>query len=406
MQGSLPSFSPDARIETVSELVRRLRGSLEQGFGDVWVGGEISNFRAAASGHWYFVLKDARSQLAAVMFRSAAQTVPFRPEDGLEIVLRGRVSLYDARGDLQIYAEWMEPRGLGAMRLALEQLRRRLASEGLFAPERKRPLPVCPRGVGVITALKGAAVHDIVSTLRRRWRSVRIVVRPVRVQGRLASADIVAALAEVVSVPEIDVVIVGRGGGSIEDLWAFNEEPVVRAIAACSVAVVSAVGHEIDVTLADLVADQRAATPTAAAALVVPDQMELATRLDRCAAALETGVRVQLRRRLEQLAALATRLRDPRDQLHAQRLRIDELGERARRALESRLRLASGELQRHAERLQALSPLAVLERGYAIARHTPNGEVVRDATEIRAGERLELTFSRGVAEVRVEKARG
>ncbi|MGH7786076.1 MAG: exodeoxyribonuclease VII large subunit, partial [Candidatus Binatia bacterium] len=258
-------------VLSVSDLNRLLKRSLETDYAEVWVGGEISNLRVPSSGHVYFCLKDARSQIAAVLFRSAARLVPFRPADGLDVIAHGRISLYEPRGDLQLYVDALEPRGVGAVQLALEQLKERLAAEGLFDAARKRPLPAWPRAVGVVTALSGAAIHDIVATLRARQPSVRVIVRPVRVQGQQAGADIVAALADLAAVPDVDVVIVGRGGGSLEDLWAFNEERVARAIAASPRPVVSAVGHEIDVTLADLAADCRAATPTAAAALVVPD---------------------------------------------------------------------------------------------------------------------------------------
>ncbi len=390
-------------VLSVSELNRRLRCSLESEFADVWVWGEVSNFRMPPSGHFYFSLKDGRSQIAAVMFRSATRALPFRPRDGLELIARGRVSLYDVRGDLQLYVDWLEPRGLGGIQLALEQLKRRLSAEGLFEVSRKRELPAWPRAVGVVTALTGAAVHDIVTTLRGRMRNVRIVVRPVRVQGQQAGADIVAALVDLNAVPEVDVIIVGRGGGSMEDLWAFNEEAVVRAIATSRVPVVSAVGHEIDFTLADLVADQRAATPTAAAALVVPDCSQLAQRL----AATQVGLVVAFERRLrdwrERVAALARHVRDPRQSVRAQRLRLDELSERCRRALEGMLRLSRERHRGAAERLHALSPLAVLDRGYAIARRVEDGAVVRAAGDLSPEQALRLVFRRGWARVRVEE---
>ena len=266
-------------VLSVSDLNRLLRVSLETDFAEVWVAGEISSLRTPGSGHHYFCLKDRRSQIAAVVFRSVQRTLPFRLRDGLEVVAHGRISMYEPRGDLQLMVDTLEPRGVGSVQLALEQLKQRLAAEGLFDAARKRPLPFWPRAVGVVTARSGAAVRDIVATIRARLPAVRIILRPVRVQGRLAGADITAALAELATVRDIEVVIVGRGGGSAEDLWAFNEERVARAIAASPVPVVSAVGHEIDVTLADLAADCRAATPTAAAAMVVPDRVDLARRV-------------------------------------------------------------------------------------------------------------------------------
>lgn len=389
-------------VLTVSQLNQRVRDTLDAELDEFWVVGEISNFRVPPSGHCYFSLKDGRSQIAAVMFRSANQLLAFRPEDGMEVIVRGRVGLYEVRGDLQLYVEAMEPRGLGSLQLALEQLKKRLAAEGLFAEARKRPLPFLPRAVGIVTALTGAAIHDLLVVLRSRLPSVRVVVRPVRVQGKEAPADIVQAIAEVGRVPGVDVLIVGRGGGSLEDLWAFNDERVARAIVASPVPVVSAVGHEIDVTIADLVADRRAPTPTAAAAMVVPDRHELDAWLLRMAVGLRAGVQRQITRQRERLSAQARHLRDPRQVLKALQLRVDELSERGLRAVMTRLRLARQQLRGGAERLQALSPLAVLERGYSIARRADTGAVVRDAARLQTGDRLRLTLARGTAAVRVD----
>src|SRR5262245_25546618 len=267
-----PLAAPSVRALSVSELARKIRDALDDRIPEVWVVGEISNLRRPGSGHLYFSLKDRQAQISAVMFRTANQVLTFRPEDGLEVIVRGRVGIYDVRGDLQLYIDWMEPRGLGGMQLALEQLKRKLAAEGLFAIERKRPLPTWPRAVGLVTALSGAAVQDMLAVLRARWPAARVVISPVRVQGKGSGPEICVALAAVNAVEGVDVVVVGRGGGSMEDLWAFNEERVARAIASSRAPVVSAVGHEIDVTVADLVADCRAPTPTAAASLVVPDR--------------------------------------------------------------------------------------------------------------------------------------
>lgn len=391
-------------VLSVSDLTRLLRASLEAAYAEVWVAGEISNFRTPGSGHFYFCLKDRRSQIAAVMFRSAQRYLPFKPQDGLQVIAHGRISVYEARGDLQLYVDTLEPLGLGGVQLALEQLKQRLATEGLFDAARKRPLPVWPRAVGVVTAFTGAAIHDIVTTLRARMPAVRIIVRAVRVQGRYAGADIAAALTELATVSAVDVVIVGRGGGSMEDLWAFNEERVARAIVASPVPVVSAVGHEIDITLADLAADCRAATPTAAAALVVPDCAVLQHRVAVRHAALAAALRAQLRRKRERVAALARHVRDPRRQLIAQRERVGQLGERARRAVVGAMRMTRARLAGAGERLHALSPLAVLDRGYAIARRD-DGTVVRASAEVAVGESLDLTFRAGGARVRVETRR-
>lgn len=367
------------------------------------VSGEISNLRTPPSGHVYFRLKDEKAQIAAVVFRSNLRAIGFRPRDGMEVIVGGRASMYEARGDLQLYVDTMEPRGVGSAQLALQQLKEKLSAEGLFDPDRKRPLPSWPATVGVVTALRGAAVQDIIATLRARMPQVRILVRPVTVQGKQAGGEIVEALADLASEASADVVIVGRGGGSIEDLWAFNEERVVRAIARCPIPIVSAVGHEIDVTLADLVADQRAATPTAAAAAVSPDCREARRRLARWSQSLRSAAAASVSQHRARLVGARRQLRDPRSALQSQRLRIDELGERARRASEQLLRLSRERARRGAASLQALSPLAVLQRGYAIARDPVTDQVVRSATELAADQRLELRFAEGRASVRVEE---
>jgi len=392
----------ETAVLSVTELNQMVRLCLESGVNDVWVGGEISNFRVPASGHFYFSLKDERNQISAVMFRSANQRLSFRPHDGLEVIVHGRVGIYDVRGDLQIYVDTMEPHGLGSMLLALRQLRQRLEAEGLFDEARKRPLPVWPRAVGVATALTGAAVHDVVTTLRSRMPGIPVVIRPVRVQGQEASGDIVSALADLNEVSTVDVIVVGRGGGSLEDLWAFNEEPVVRAIAGSAVPVVSAVGHEVDVTLADLAADRRAATPTAAAALVVPDRKVLADRVLQSRLGLLRAFAAGVRSHRTRMDALTQRLRDPRQTMRAQRLRVDELGERARRAIEAGIRLARTRVTGGGERLHALSPLGVLERGYSITRRLEDGRVVHAAGELSPGDRVEITLRDGSARARVE----
>ncbi len=397
----LPLAAAASRVLSVSELARRVREVLEGSLREVWVSGEISNFRCPSSGHCYFSLKDGRSQIAAVMFRTAAQVLPFRPADGLEVVVRGRVSVYEPRGDLQIYVDWMEPKGVGAALLALEQLKRRLAAEGLFAAERKRPLPFLPRGVGLITALTGAAVRDMLAVLSARWPGIRVVLSPVRVQGKAAAGEIAAALEAINQIPGIDVVIVGRGGGSVEDLWAFNEEVVARAIAGSRIPVVSAVGHEIDVTIADLVADCRAPTPTAAGALVVPDRAAVLERMEADALALRKSARRALQRAREQVAALEARLGDPRRAVLILRQRLDELAERLARGMAQRCRWCRQQARAAEERLAALSPLAVLERGYSIV-WSRGGQVVRSAEQVEIGDVLQVRLARGGLIARVE----
>jgi exodeoxyribonuclease VII large subunit len=391
---------------TVSQLTQRVREVLDRHLDRYWVVGEISNFKTPPSGHFYFTLKDASAQIAAVMFRSATRVLPFRPEDGMEVVLSGRVGIYEARGTLQLYVDTLEPKGVGALQIAFEQLKRRLASEGLFAEARKRPLPFMPRAVGIVTAPRGAAVRDMLVTLRQRCPAIHAVVRPVRVQGSEAPGDIVDALADLNLLPEIDVIIVGRGGGSLEDLWAFNDERVARAIVTSRIPVVSAVGHETDITIADLVADRRAATPTAAAAQVVPHWQELRQRVQQTSGSLTAAAARSIRPRRDRAVALARHLKDPRQTLRALRQRIDELGERGLRSARVRADLFRERLHGVAERLNALSPLGVLDRGYSITRKLTDGCVVRDAATLTRGELLEVLLAAGRAVVAVERTEG
>ena len=307
---------------TVTQLTQLVRDTLAHQLGGVLVAGEISNLRPAGSGHVYFTLKDDRSQLRCVLFRSAAQLLVFTPADGQQVVVRGQIGLYPARGDLQVVVDRLEPLGRGALQLAFEQLKERLAAEGLFAAERKRPLPFFPRHVGVATALGGAALHDILVILRGRCPALHVVVRPVRVQGAGAADDIVRALDDLNAHPALEVLIVGRGGGSLEDLWPFNEERVARAIVESRLPVVAAVGHEVDFTIACLVADRRAPTPTAAAEMVVPRVADLEARLVRAAGGLGEALLRRCDRERRRVGSLTTRVRDPRRHLRA-------LGERA-----------------------------------------------------------------------------
>src|SRR5947199_2200550 len=323
---------PAPRILTVTQLAALVREALEGGVGSVWVAGEISNLRRAPSGHVYFTLKDEQSQLGAVLFRSAAQVLAFRPADGMEVLVYGRVGLYPPRGALQLYVDTMEPRGLGALQLAFEQLKARLGAEGLFAAGRKRPLPRFPRAVGIVTALGGAVIHDMRTVLRRRWPACRIVVRPVRVQGAGAGREVAAGIEDLNRLGGLDVLIVGRGGGSLEDLWAFNEEIAARAIAASALPVVSAVGHEVDFTIADFVADARAPTPTAAAALVVPDREEVTAGLVRAIPALESALARRVVRARERLGFLRRALGDPERRVADLALRVEDLDESGRQA--------------------------------------------------------------------------
>src|SRR5512133_1575027 len=298
---------PSRRVLTVTQLTAAVRELLETEFPEIWVEGEISNGRVWNTGHFYFTLKDGGAQIKAVMFRSAMRYLRFKPEDGLHVVARGRVSVYDPKGEYQLVCEHMEPHGLGALQLAFDQLKKRLQAEGLFDAARKRPLPALPSRIGIVTSLDGAAVRDIVKVLRRRYPNAHLVIRPTRVQGEGAAREVARALAAIGRVPGVGVIIVGRGGGSIEDLWAFNEEVVARAIYKSPAPVISAVGHEVDFTIADFVADVRAPTPSAAAEIVVSGKEEFCAHIDRLAGRLSAAVRMRLERKRIALHRLDTR---------------------------------------------------------------------------------------------------
>jgi exodeoxyribonuclease VII large subunit len=440
------------RILTVTEFTARVRELLETRFFEVWVEGELSNCRLWNTGHLYFTLKDASAQVRGIMFRSALRALKFKPEDGLRVVARGRVSVYEPKGEYQLVCARVEPQGLGALQLAFDQLKRRLQDEGLFDVARKRPLPELPRKIGVVTSLDGAAVRDIIHVLRRRYANAHVVIAPARVQGEGAALDIARAISSIGRVESVDVVIVGRGGGSIEDLWAFNEEVVARAIAACSVPVISAVGHETDVTIADFVADVRAPTPSAAAEIAVGRKEDFYGRIDRLADRLHAAThrRVQtLGRRVHVATArpayagfhgrLALKGRHAADLTHslARVIRAD-LAARSRRLqllqrqldtydlarqladVRARLVAVDGRMvgamtHRHnradarfrtcAARLDTLSPLAVLARGYAVCWNADRTRIVHGADEATPGDRVHVALARGELDCDVRESR-
>jgi exodeoxyribonuclease VII large subunit len=364
--------------------------------------GEISNLRIPPSGHCYFTLKDERSQIAAVMFRRQGAGIRFTPENGMEVLCFGRVGLYPVRGDLQLYVESMEPRGQGALYLAFEQLKRKLAGEGLFAEERKRPLPFLPQCIGIVTSDKGAALYDMLRIIGDRFPDRRIVIRPVKVQGDGAAREIAAGIEDLNRWGAVDVIIAGRGGGSLEDLWAFNEEVVARAIYKSAAPVISAVGHEIDFSIADFVADRRAPTPTAAAEMVVPKKAEWQEHLASLQAALVRVMEWRIESAREEWRSLVKRLSDPGRKLREHQQRLDELSLDLLRRFQDRLRRCRNELARVTGRLEALSPLACLERGYSIAHKLPEGRIVKDAATLNTGDQVRITFATGKALCRVE----
>ena len=445
----IPAGEP---VYTVSQLSREARLLLEQAFPALWVTGEISNLARPASGHLYFSLKDAQAQVRCAMFRSSGRALRFRPDNGQQVVVRARVSLYEVRGDFQLIVEHMEPAGDGLLLRRFEELKKRLAAEGLFDERHKQPLPPLPRRIGVITSPTGAAIRDILHVLGRRFPAIPVVIYPVQVQGEQAKHDIVAALATAAARGECDVLILARGGGSLEDLWAFNEEIVARAIHACPIPIIAGVGHEIDFTIADLVADVRAPTPSGAAELAVPDWREWLRNL----ASLERHARSAVQATLQQVRArhgqLAARLRrsHPGLVLRQRSQRLDELGQRLRAAVQhclqlQRLRIAHaasglrrgapvGTIRHCAERvmrcrlrlagamrvelsargqrfavaaagLQAVSPLRTLERGYAIVRDPQTGRIIRRARELSAGQEISGTLSEGGFDAVVSRVR-
>jgi exodeoxyribonuclease VII large subunit len=427
---------------TVSELTARLRDTIEKQFYEVWVEGELSNCKIWNTGHLYFTLKDGASQVSGFMFRSTVRYLKFKPTDGLRVVARGKISIYEAKGQYQIVCEHLEPHGLGALQLAFDQLKKRLQEEGLFDAARKRPLPALPRKIGIVTSLDGAAIRDIINVLTRRHATVPIVIRPARVQGDGAALDVARGIKAIAHVPGVDVVIVGRGGGSIEDLWTFNEEIVARAIALCPVPVISAVGHETDTTIADFVADLRAPTPSAAAEIVVAATDEFRSRIDRLSGRLRSGAGGRLQRLSRQVHALdgrpgfagfpgrvAMRGRDASELSHGlARLMRARLVNRDRRLQQIRQQLATYDLGRRLEgirtrlvgadgrlagavagrrhradaalrgsaaRLVALSPLAVLARGYAVCWNADRTVVIRDAAQTAPGDGVRVTLGKG-----------
>jgi exodeoxyribonuclease VII large subunit len=435
------NLQPERRIYSVSDLTARIRDLLAKNFTDISVQGELSNCREAQSGHCYFTLKDERAQLRCVLFKQQRRGMKFRPEDGIKVTVRGSISVYEARGEYQIYVESLEPLGRGALQLAFEQLKKRLETEGLFDASRKKPLPLLPSRIGVITSPTGAAVRDVVRILTRRFPNVHLTVYPVRVQGEDAAGDIVKALSYFEKKRVADVILLVRGGGSLEDLWAFNEEAVARAIVASTIPIISGVGHETDFTIADFVADVRASTPSAAAELVVQTRREFDKHVADLRDSIESLLRyrlLELSRRVHELAGRRG-FRRPLDLLRQRRQRADELtarvamGLRARlessrkrftrahlrvasfdfRAkiaglrlrlqrrsqelgvrVERRLRLKRERWQRLSLQLQERSPLRVLERGYAIATDA-TGTLLRDADQISVGDSVRIQLHRG-----------
>lgn len=440
---------PERKVWRVGEFTARIRGELESSFPDIWIQGEVSNFRVSPNGHYYFTLKDGSAQISCFVWKRNLRQLKMRPEDGLEVTVRGGVTVYEPRGQYQLVVQYLEPVGVGALQLAFEQLKKRLAAEGLFDSERKRPLPMLPQRIGLVTSPRGAAVADMIRVLRRRFENMHLLLYPVRVQGEGAAAEIAAAVNFFSQSKAVDVVIVARGGGSIEDLWAFNEEIVARAIVTCKVPVISGVGHQTDFTIADFVADLRAPTPSAAAELVVKSKAELAERLRNLEHKLAQQARYRvlmakqaltellaepgwrrlegsLRERAQQVDEMQARLMQVlRDSVAEKRQRLALAAQRALsldlKGMVERRRLQLAQLQRgliarmglitlglrkqlesFSAQLQQLSPLGVLERGYAIV-FDAEGRVLKSASAVGVGDAISVRLAKGRLEADVKK---
>lgn len=441
---------PERRIYSVSELTQSIKGLLEDAYPFFWVAGEISNFRTPLSGHFYFTLKDPGAQIGAVMFRAQTRNLKFRPEDGMSVIAMGRLNVYEPKGIYQIIVEYLEPAGIGILQLAFEQLKAKLAAEGLFDEEHKRPLPFLPHKIAVVTSPTGAVIRDIMHVINRRFPNVAVEIAPVKVQGEGAAEEIAAALQLLNKLDDADVIVVARGGGSLEDLQAFNSEVVARAIFSSHIPVVSAVGHETDFTIADLTADVRAPTPSAAAELIVPVKEELARRIAEIRRALKSAMFQRLRLWRERTVQLSMRLVDPSRQIGDYRLRLDDafgrivrgfsrqlnekrdclnmMGERLARAspqfifedlnvllkhhrqnlfstMHFYLESKKGTLRTTVAKLNALNPLTILERGYSLTRALPHYVLVKDVRQVSVGQHVEVTVSRGAMVCRIERKR-
>ncbi|MCJ7663208.1 MAG: exodeoxyribonuclease VII large subunit [Desulfobacterales bacterium] len=437
----------ERRILTISELTAGIKDLLESTFDEVWVEGELSNLRRPPSGHLYFTLKDEKSQIRGVLFKQQSRYLRFALEDGQHVICWGRVGIYEKRGEYQLILDYVEPRGIGSLQLAFEQLKQRLREEGLFDQARKRPLPLVPKRIGIVTSPTGAVIRDMLHILRRRFENIEVILYPAKVQGEGAAQEIAQGIAYLGAQGEVDVIIIGRGGGSMEDLWAFNEEVVARAVFACPIPIISAVGHETDFTIADFVADVRAPTPSAAAEIVVQQKRDLVRMIAVLRQRMTRGMDRLLVSSREQVTGVQGRVKDPRRRIEEHRLRLDEQwgrlaqttlrtwrenGERAERVL--RLLLAQSpahEIRSHREgiaqlakglrggmatilaakqkgwekevaRLDALSPLAILSRGYSITRRLPDNLILRTADEVEMKGQVAVRLHRGELICRVE----
>ena len=406
LQPSEPSLHKpsERRVYTVSAITREIRQTLETGFGPLFIEGEISNFTHHGSGHMYFSLKDAEAQISCVFWRGRNQSLLFKPEDGMKVIVAGKLTLYERQGRYQIDVDRILPAGVGEMQIAFEALKKRLDEEGLFDPEAKKPIPPYPERIGIVTSATGAAIRDITTVVRRRFRSVQLILYPVRVQGTAAAEEIAAGIDVFNRYGEVDVLIVGRGGGSLEDLWAFNEEVVARSIHRSRIPVISAVGHEIDFSISDFTADVRAPTPSAAAEIAVQDSDGLLRTVilfrDRMVRILRDRIRVYA----DRLDAYQARygLRRPRERINEYRLRLDDISRSLTTSMSRLTEISRLRLDRTLGRLEAMNPEAVLRRGYSITTRVKDGGLVTDALSLDADEKIRVQLARGAVRSVVE----
>lgn len=415
----------EPQVLSVSDLNRMIRGTLEGQFSNIWLQGEISNFKPHTSGHFYFSLKDSGAQISAVMFRGFNQKLKFKPDNGMEVIVRGRVTVYEPRGNYQIFCEVMEPVGLGALQMQFEQLKAKLQAEGLFDPSRKKALPFMPKNVAIVTSPTGAAIRDMLNVLSRRASGLAVTVIPAVVQGAQAPAEIVRGIELAQKVGGFDVLIVGRGGGSMEDLWGFNDETVARAIANCKIPIISAVGHEIDFTIADFVADLRAPTPSAAAELVVRNKQDLVDKLKLITRQLVQAINKKIQMESKHMSLIERGLIDPRRRLQDFAIRCDDLLQRLEvsvqhilefpqqklkflstqlaQSAQTQLERKNRRLARVGDLLDSLSPLKVVARGYSLV--TKNGDIVKSASTLKTGDKIEIQFAKGRAEAQISEVK-
>ena len=405
---NMEKIKTEKRVYKVSELTRYIRTVLEETFSHVWVEGEISNFVKHTSGHMYFSLKDEQSVISSVFFKNVNQNLKFKMEDGLHVVCFGRIGVYDKRGQYQLYVERVEPKGLGALQLAFEQLKDKLRKEGLFDEARKEKIPYLPYRIGIITSPTGAAIRDILKVTRQRFQNVDLVIDPVRVQGKGSELEIAQAIKDLNRFDDIDVIIVGRGGGSLEDLWAFNEEIVARAIFDSRIPIVSAVGHEVDWTIADFVADLRAPTPSAAAERVIPKKEDLKKSIENALARLKNALLAKISTKETNLRQLKESyvFRQPLNIVQQYQQRVDDLAKGMRLRMGHIIEMSRSASSSIIGKLNSLNPFAVLERGYSITMKLPGNRVVKDVRSVKKGDRFRTRLSKGEFISKVERIEG